>query len=347
MFQLLPEWSRQQQVLIAWPHSQSDWVHWLSQAEQTYIQLTQAICEHAQALILVTNASLKERVRELLDTQGINQDRYQLVVMEYQDTWARDFGPITLGNETGGLKMLDFTFNGWGGKFAADLDNQVNRRLQQAGVFGNVPMETVDLVLEGGGIEVDSKGTLLTTSHCLLTPTRNPQFNQQQIEEQLSSTLGVQRVLWLNEGHLTGDDTDGHIDTLARFCDDRSICYQACDQEHHPDYHSLQKMATELSQLRDFQQQTYELIPLPMPSPTFNQEGELLPASYANFLILNNAVLAPVYQVKEDDSALRQLEIAYPKHRIVPVNCATLIQQFGSLHCVTMQIPIAQIPAAP
>lgn len=341
MFQLLPEWSRQQQVLIAWPHSQSDWVHWLSQAEQTYIHLTQAICEHANALILVPSDSLKMRVFELLEGQGIQRDRYQLIVIEYQDTWARDFGPITLADESGALKMLDFTFNGWGGKFAADLDNQINRRLQQAGVFGDIPMETIDLVLEGGGIEVDSKGTLLTTSHCLLTPTRNPQFNQQQIEEKLSVTLGVQRVLWLNEGHLTGDDTDGHIDTLARFCDDRTLCYQACDQADHPDYQSLQKMARELGALRNFQQQPYELIPLPMPSPTINQDGDLLPASYANFLILNDAVLAPIYKVKEDDKALKQLEIAYPNHKIVPVNCATLIQQFGSLHCVTMQIPTA------
>jgi agmatine deiminase len=251
------------------------------------------------------------------------------------DTWARDHGGICI-LENGEPLILDFVFNGWGLKFRADLDNLITGRLHQQGLF-KAPLRAGGLVLEGGGIESDGQGTLLTTAECLLSPNRNPHLSKAELEAKLIDLFGLQRVLWLQHGYLAGDDTDSHIDTLARFCSANTIAYVQCLDEQDEHYTALQAMEKELQRFQTLAGQPYQLIPLPMASPCFAADGHRLPATYANFLIINGAVLVPTYQVPEDEQALSQLKKAFSQHEIIGINCRPLIEQHGSLHCVTMQ----------
>ena len=230
--------------------------------------------------------------------------------------------------------LLDFTFNGWGGKFAAEKDNAVSRKLHACGAFGTTPLRTVDLVLEGGSIESDGQGTLLTTTECLLNPNRNPHLSKEQIEEQLKSELGVSTILWLEHGYLAGDDTDAHIDTLARLCPDQTIVYVACDDPTDEHFAPLKAMERELEQFAG-----YRLLPLPWPGAKYDAEGHRLPATYANYLVINGAVLVPTYNDPADLQALEVVGKAFPDREIIGIDCSTLILQHGSLHCITMQIP--------
>jgi agmatine deiminase len=233
--------------------------------------------------------------------------------------------------------LLDFQFNAWGGKYDYKLDNQITTRLQQQGIF-SVPRQSVEFVLEGGSIESDGAGTLLTT-RCLLSSSRNPGWSQQQIEQELQTELGVKRILWLHHGELAGDDTDAHIDTLARFTSVSQIAYVKCDDETDEHFTPLLKMEQELLALRTADGQPYDLVPLPLPDPVYNKQGKRLPATYANFLIINNAVLLPVYDQRKDQLAIDALQNCFPNRDIIAINCLPLIHQFGSLHCVTMQFP--------
>jgi agmatine deiminase len=254
--------------------------------------------------------------------------------MESNDTWARDFGPITIC-ENGKPVLLDFTFTGWGGKFDAGLDNQITAKLHAAGAFGKTPLRTVDLILEGGSIESDGEGTLLTTAECLLNPNRNAHLDKQQVEVLLSKELGFENFHWLENGWLAGDDTDAHIDTLARLCPDSTILYVRCDDPGDEHFPALRNMEDELQKLPD-----YRLLPLPWPKAKFDDEGNRLPATYANFLIINGAVLVPTYNDPENDAvALATVKKAFPDCKIIGIDCSALILQHGSLHCVTMQIP--------
>ena len=195
------------------------------------------------------------------------------------------------------------------------------------------------MVLEGGSIEVDGAGTLLTTSACLLSPNRNPQWSAAQIEDALRAQLGVERILWLHSGHLEGDDTDAHIDTLARFCNPHTIAYQSCDDPDDSHFAPLQQMAAELSACRNRNGENYHLIPLPWAQAQFDEEGNRLPLTYANFLILNAAVLLPTYDDPADHIAQERLQHIFPDREVISVPCGELARQHGSLHCVTMQLP--------
>lgn len=254
------------------------------------------------------------------------------------DTWARDHGPITV-DTADGPALLDFRFNAWGDKFPWEKDDALNRHLANAGVFGKHPLQPVDFVLEGGSIESDGAGTLLTTSECLLTPSRNPSMDRTAIEQLLEEVLGVDRILWLNHGYLAGDDTDSHIDTLARFCAPDHICYVTCPDVADEHYSALAAMEEELQEFRQADGTPYRLTPLPWPDPIYDEDGERLPATYANFLIINGAVLLPVYDVPQDEEAVRIMAGIFPDREIIPIDCRPLIYQHGSLHCVTMQIP--------
>ncbi len=291
--------------------SASDWSPILAEVRHTVQTIIEAI-ERFQPVIL------------------IRPDKWDLPT---NDTWARDFGPITI-EEDGRPVLLDFTFTGWGGKFAAEKDNAVSRKLHAAGAFGTTPLRTVDLVLEGGSIESDGQGTLLTTTECLLNPNRNPHLSREQIEEQLKSELGVSTILWLEHGYLAGDDTDAHIDTLARLCPDKTIVYVACDDPADEHFAPLKAMEQELEQFAG-----YRLLPLPWPGAKYDSEGHRLPATYANYLVINGAVLVPTYNDPADSLALEVVGKAFPDREIIGIDCSTLILQHGSLHCITMQIP--------
>ncbi len=305
------EWESQDAILLVWPHERTDWSPMLAEVRHTVQTIIEAI-ERFEPVIL------------------IRSDKWDLPT---NDTWVRDFGPITI-EENGRPVLLDFTFTGWGGKFAAEKDNAVSRKLHAAGAFGTTALRTVDLILEGGSIESDGQGTLLTTTECLLNPNRNPHLSREQIEEQLKSELGVSTILWLEHGHLVGDDTDAHIDTLARLCPGKTIVYVACDDPADEHFASLKAMEQELEQFSD-----YRLLPLPWPGAKYDSEGHRLPATYANYLVINGAVLVPTYNDPADSLALEVIGKAFADREIIGIDCSTLILQHGSLHCMTMQIP--------
>jgi len=268
--------------------------------------------------------------------------RVSLYPVPSNDSWVRDHGPITVLREGQGL-LLDYQFNGWGNKYESGLDNRLSIRLHEMGAFHSMAMETLDFVLEGGSIEVDSQGTLLTTTECLLSPERNPQYSRDEIETLLKRQLGVERILWLEHGQLEGDDTDGHVDTLARFCDDHTIAYVSCDDKADSHFASLKAMEAELKGFSDTDGKPYRLVPLPLPAAQYDEEGQRLPATYANFLIINGAVLLPTYDDPLDVVAAERLAECFPQREIIPIDARPLIHQYGSIHCVTMQLPAAMV----
>ncbi len=329
--QLPPEWAPQQFVQLTWPHEETDWVDMLDEVNQCFAEIARHIIQYENLLIVCRDA---ERIRTLL--KDIDLNRITFVELPTNDTWARDHGGITV-LEDGKKVIYDFAFNGWGKKFEAELDNKITKALYDKQLFGsNVTYKNcLDFVLEGGSIESDGEGTLLTTSTCLLSDNRND-LSKEAVEARLKDYFGLHRMLWLNHGYLAGDDTDSHIDTLARFCDVNTIAYVKCEDERDEHYTELKKMEEELMQFRTVSGAPYRLIPLPMADAVY-EAGERLPATYANFLIINGAVLMPTYQSPKDEIALKQLELAFPDRKIIGINCLPLIKQHGSLHCVTMQ----------
>lgn len=340
------EWETQSAVLLTWPHTETDWAPNLAAAERTFAAIARAVLAHEALVISVHHADLVESVRARIAPLPDQTEHLHLIVVPSNDSWVRDHGPLTI-LEDGQPVLLDFAFNAWGGKYPSALDDAIVSRLHKAGVFGATLRRRVDFVLEGGALESDGEGTLLTTTSCLLDPNRNPAITQDTAEVQLRDSLGIERVLWLTQGHLEGDDTDGHIDTLARFATPDTIVYQGCDDSADSHFAPLQAMARELAALRRADGAPYRLIPLPFPRPVYDDTGQRLPATYANFLIINGAVLLPVYGDPADEVTQSRLAEAFPDRTIVPIDCTALIRQFGSLHCVTMQLPAAVPVRAP
>jgi len=337
-YHLPAEWHNQSAVLLTWPHENTDWLPWLAEIESVYIELSKAITRFQLLVIACHDHEIKTRVTELLTKNKVKLNQVRLFIAPCNDTWARDHGPITLVDEQGQLFIQDYVFNAWGDKYAANLDDKITEQMIQQPFCQFDQYAKVDFILEGGSIESDGRGTLLTTETCLLNPNRNQALNKQQIEQTLLDSLGKQRVIWLKHGRLTGDDTDAHIDTLARFAPE-GIVYVSCSAPNDPHYNELKQMERELQSCTDAEGVPYKLFALPWPAPIKNDDDELLPATYANYLIINDAVLVPVYNDANDDRALDIIGQAHPEREIVPIDCSTVIQQFGSLHCLTMQLP--------
>jgi len=327
------EWAPQSAVMLAWPHKGTDWADMLEEVQSCFSEIIETIARFQDVWLLVNDAD------EAKQLSGIFNGRVQCIVVETNDTWARDFGPVFIENN-GSPVLMDFKFNGWGLKFGADKDNLISQQLFNRNLFAQQVQycNRLNFVLEGGSLESDGEGTLLTTTECLLSPNRNGEWDKAQIEQYLKENLGLSRVLWLNHGYLAGDDTDSHIDTLARFCDTRTIAYVQCSNPADEHYSALYKMEQELKALKTIYGTNYNLIPLPMAEPVYFM-GDRLPATYANFLIINGAVLVPTYQSPLDQMALNQLALAFPNREIIGIDCTALIKQHGSLHCVTMQMP--------
>lgn len=343
-FRLPPEWAPQAAVLLTWPHAHSDWgsegPEELARAEAVWCALAQTITRFEALLVVAFDGAHAAHVAAQLDAAAVPADRVKIVCAPSDDTWARDHGPIILRDGAGATRVQDFVFNAWGGKFEFALDDALVARLAERGLFAGAHRRHGDFVLEGGGIEVDDHGVLLTTEACLLNPNRNPELDRAQIEAYLRRELGVARVLWLRHGALAGDDTDSHIDTLARFAPDGSIVYVACDDPGDAHFEDLRRMAEELAGLRDAQGRPYALRSLPWPAAKLHpREGHRMPASYANYLVINGAVLVPTYGDAADEAALRVIGAAHPGREVIGIDCLKLIEQGGSLHCVTMQLP--------
>ncbi len=334
------EWEEQSAVMLTWPHAFGDWAPVLASADPQFVRIAAAISRYEPVLVCAYDRAHADHVERLLTAAGVPHDRMRIVVAPSDDVFVRDHGPLAVDMADGPL-LLDFRFNGWGGKYPSARDDALSRSLRDDGAFGATAFQSVDFVLEGGSVESDGAGTLLLTERCLLAPSRNPRLTRAEIEETLKTRLGADRLLWLRHGYLAGDDTDGHIDTLARFCDDHTIAYCACPFEDDEHYAELKAMEAELAGLRTRSGSPYRLVPLPWPRARLADDGERLPATYANFLIVNGAVLVPTYDDRADHEALATLAACFPGRDVIGIPCLTLIAQRGSLHCATLQLPRA------
>ncbi len=329
------EWHPQSAVQLTWPHIHTDWAYMLDEVVPCFVQIAREIVKREKLVVVCADA---KQVRTLIGE--VPEGRLMLYELPSNDTWARDHGGISVLMD-GNPVVYDFAFNGWGKKFESSLDNQLTPALFGMEAFD----KTVSLiskqpfVLEGGSVESDGEGTLLTTTECLLSLNRNEPMNESELESYLKQAFGLKRVLWLRNGYLAGDDTDSHIDTLARFCDANTIAYVLAPEDASDEHvEALTRMEAELKAFRTLSGEPYRLIGLPMADAVW-EDGERLPATYANFLILNDAVLVPTYNSPKDKIAMGRLQKAFPHRDIVGINCLPLIRQHGSLHCVTMQYP--------
>ena len=344
---MLAEWEPQSCIQLTWPHKDTDWAPMLDEITAVYEEMAREISKR-EGLLIVAPEDLLPHLRHLTS---------YLLPLTSNDTWARDHGFITVNPPSSVLAppssinrrppssklLLDFCFNGWGEKFEAALDNQINRHLYEQGLVQGTYEDHLDFVLEGGSIESDGKGTIFTTECCLMAPHRNQPLTKQEIEDRLKQWLGAERVVWLQHGSLIGDDTDGHIDTLVRICPNDTLLYTGGDDDH-PD---LALMEEELKTLRTVDGRPYRLLKLPLPRPIFdsqeptaNSQGQTdrLPATYANYLVINGVVLVPTYNQPDlDAEALQTIAQAFPDREIVGIDCCAVIRQHGSLHCCTMQ----------
>ena len=341
------EWESQSAVLIAWPHAETDWAERLGEVEDTYVALVAAITRFEPVVICVADDDIETYAEMRLRSNRVDMERVRFVTAEYDDTWLRDSGPITLKQADGGFRLLDFRFTGWGGKFEASRDDRLVGTLAGNGLFAQADVQSIDFALEGGAIDTDGAGTLLSTWKCLHE--RHPQLARDEVSAKLAGWLAQRRVLWLDHGYLEGDDTDAHVDTLARFASADSIVFQACDDAGDSHHAELTAMGEELAALRTIDGRPYRLFPLPWARPILD-EGRRLAASYANFLIVDGAVLMPAYGITPDervtdDAARDVLAAAFPDREIVQVPCRPLIWQNGSLHCITMQLPAGLLAA--
>jgi len=329
------EWEPQSAILMAWPHAGTDWAPRLQSVQSCFAGLCSAISRYQPLLLLVPDERIEANARAALTAANGHMHSVRFIRLPYNDTWLRDSGPITL-RDNGGFRLLDFHFTAWGGKFEAGLDDQLVAGMVALGLFAEARHQRIDFALEGGGIETDGAGTLLSTWHCLHE--RHPDASRQAIEAQLKMSLQQERILWLEHGYLEGDDTDAHIDTLARFAAEDCIVFQGCQDPQDSHYEELQAMAGEIAELRQRNGKPYRTFELPWPKP-IQDNGRRLAASYANFLIINGAVLMPVYNDPADELAIAVMQQAFPDRDIVGVPCRDLIWQNGSLHCCTMQLP--------
>lgn len=334
MLKLPAEWESSGAILLSWPHKDTDWNYMLCEVTSCFIRIAEEIIKEEYLIIVAPDISIPQT-----QLSHLPQERIKYVPVSTDDTWARDFGVITTTCDDKWI-LNDFKFNGWGLKFRSCNDNLITQNLIQSNVLKGEYNNELGFVLEGGSIESNGQGLLLTTSECLLSPNRNGNLKKEQIENYLSNVLGAKKILWLDYGALEGDDTDSHIDTLARIAPNNTIVYVGCDDINDSHYESLMKMKQQLQGFTNINEEPFNLIELPLPSPIYDEDGLRLPATYANFLILKESILMPTYnQPQKDLLASQILKIAFPEYKIKQIDCNALIKQHGSLHCVTMQLP--------
>ena len=309
---LIPEWEKQKFVQLVLPHQNTDWNCYLDEALKTFKEVAYAIAKYQKVLICYQDKKT---------LKGFKHKNFIFKKIKNNDTWARDFGAISI-RKNGKVKLLDFVFNGWGLKFPSNFDNQISRK-----IFKN--LKSFNFVLEGGSIDTNGE-VLLTNTQCLLEKNRNYPMNKKEITKFLKKTLKVKDIIWLNHGFLAGDDTDSHIDTLARFVNKNTIVYVKCYDKNDIHYSELNKMEMELKKT------DFNLVALPLPKAIYF-DGERLPATYANFLIINNAVLLPIYNCKYDKKVIKIFKKLFPNKDIIPIDSNTLIKQHGSIHCITKE----------
>lgn len=332
----LPEWTPIDGILMALPHEETDWNYILESAYEQYREIiSKFTAEGLHVVLLCDNPDTAVNV-----IGNAANDKVSFIKADYNDTWTRDYGPITILKHND-LRVIDFGFNGWGLKFAADKDNLVNRQLHSKAVITKgLYRNESDFILEGGSIDTDGEGTVLTTTRCLCSPNRNGGLSKPAVIEKLKKHLGAQHVLMLDHGALIGDDTDSHIDTLARMAPENTIVYTGCRNIDDPQFEELLRMRAQLSMFRNIHGDPFNLVELPLPDPVYDDEGNRLPATYANYLVTDRHVFMPTYNQPFNDSlAMQTIKIPFPHHKVIGIDCITLLWQHGSLHCATMQLP--------
>ncbi len=339
------EWEPQSAVQLTWPHPGTDWADDLLAVERVFIQIAVEISQRQDLIIACTSKAHANSITNNVIANNGDPAKINCAVAASNDTWARDHGPITVIEKTH-PRLLDFKFDGWGRKYPANLDNMITRELAEAGTYGDTPVESIELEIEGGALEFDGHGSLLTTTSCLVENRNTKLSTLEEYENLFMNLFGVVETHWLLNGKLEGDDTDGHIDTLARFADANTIVYQGCNKPDDSHFESLKDMAEELHAFRNYDCKPYKLIELPFPNPVLDASGKRLPANYANFLIINDAVLFPTYNDPADNEAHECLQTCFPDRAIIGINCLALLKQRGSLHCVTMQYPAGVVPVS-
>ncbi len=354
-FALPAEWEPQSAIMLTWPHGGTDWKPYLRQITNTYLQLADIITRYEDLLVVTPILESTQRMLAEKLSEG-QMSRVHLYEMDTNDTWARDHGPISMvsrgrhNSHVIPIHLLDFKFNGWGEKFDWKKDNAINLQLYYQGAFNAALENHQGFVLEGGSIESDGRGTLFTTSQCLLAPHRNQPLTRENIDSLLRNFFHVRNVVWLDHGNLVGDDTDGHIDTIVRVAPHDTLLYVGCDDAEDEQYEDFQALEKQLQKLFTYEGYPYRLLKLPMPDAIYdegdrlttdkNSKGDRLPATYANVLILNGAVIYPTYnQPEKDEEAKRQIQLAFPDRDVIGVDSLTIIRQHGSIHCLTMQLP--------
>lgn len=322
MKRFIAEFEEQSFTQIIFPHINSDWAQYLEEAEATFENIINEIIKYQKCLVVCSDLS---------DVKRRFEPNKNLFFVEYEtnDTWARDCSVLCIQNGSN-IELLDFTFTGWGSKFEASKDNAMSKKIAHS---YSRELKTIDLILEGGAVESNGVDTILTTSECMLNKNRNSSLTKEQMSKIIQDEFGMSKILYLNHGYLAGDDTDSHVDTLARFVDEKTIMYVKCDDKNDEHYKELKLMEAELEAFA--KDEDFKLIALPMSEACYF-DNERLPATYANFLFVNGAVLVPTYGVKQDGEALEIFKQTFPTKEIVGINCFSLIKQHGSLHCVTM-----------
>ena len=329
---LLPEWAPQEAVILAWPDAHTDWQPWLPAVRKVYLRIIDQLNKaQTPVVLLIREAEIRE-----FQTHISSSAKVLLVKAVYNDTWVRDYAFLSCKSPDG-IQPIEFTFNGWGNKFEASKDNHINQTVLAD--LCQLPLQSIPIVAEGGALEIDQQGHLLSTQFCLANPQRNGPLSPADYSQLFRQHLGATQFSILENGHLAGDDTDGHIDTLVRFTPDKGLVIQSAYNRPEDLHFVGLKALVQECQAALPEHKIWEL-PLPF---VLNKHGERLPASYANFLITNQQILCPTYSEPEDTQALTIIKTAYPEHTIVPINCLPLVQQFGSLHCITMQVPVGTL----
>lgn len=330
------EWEKQSCILIAWPHPSYESESWPAQAVTIFGQVAKEISSRQFLLIACKDSTHQIEVSRYLRFIDCDMDRILCLKLTYDDIWVRDTAPISV-IDSAGTRFLDFGFNGWGRKYPFKQDATLSRNLANLDMFDQVALETIDFVMEGGAIDTDGTGRLIANANCLLNKNRNAKTNKPMVERLISRQLGIDIVLWIDCKGLVGDDTDGHIDTLARFCSENVIAYSACTDKNDRNYGNLKRMESKLSDLALSHRIT--LVALPIPAPVFNEDCEQLPANYVNFLPLNSAVLVPNFDDPADSIAMKRLQACFPGRKMIGIPSKVLIRQSGSLHCMSMHFP--------
>ena len=342
MGRLPAEWERQSGIQLTWPHSDTEWYE-LDKVLDCYVDIAYNILQFEPLLIVTRdrNECISD-ISRICARKGItfDFDRTRIYECPLNDTWARDHGGISVIGDNNEKYLYDFVFNGWGLKFASDLDNYITRNIFEQNAFNDdvIGVDMRPYVLEGGSIDSDGAGTMLATSECLCSKNRNEYLSREEIEQELCGAFGLKRILWLDHGTIIGDDTDSHVDILARFCSTDTIAYMQCTDPEDPHYDELAAMEKQLRGFRTMDGKPYNLVPLPLPDPLYLDDYRL-PASYANFLIVNGGVLVPGTGSGKDETVRKRLQETFPDRKVIIIDCKPLLSGHGSLHCVTMQYP--------